>query len=186
MLSMASNWAPHLLGCCELSLLHLLFFMDAISKGVRLVFCVGTSCRPCKPGRMYPCKSMSVLASDPNSWAEVTWTESTGQICLFSALSKCFQVISESCLVSLFVLFLMQDLENSNYLLRSNIGEKFWVSSFILRLKVPGVHCRPVWRSSELFKTQKSLMNEISSDPTNRECHKSISLLFSLIHLLLS
>lgn len=122
MLSMASNWAPHLLGCCELSFLHLLFFMDAIRKGVRLVFCVGTSC---KPGRMCPCKSMSVLASDPSSWAEVTWTESTGQICLFSALSKCFQVISESCLFPLFVLFLMQDLENSNYLLRSNIGEKF-------------------------------------------------------------
>lgn len=44
---------------------RLLFFTDAIRKGVRLVFCVSVPFRPCNPGRKCPCKSTSVLASAP-------------------------------------------------------------------------------------------------------------------------
>lgn len=72
---MASNRAPHLLGFCELSRLHLLFFVDAVRKGVRLIFYVGISFRPYNPGRMCPRKSASVLASIPSSCTEVTQTE---------------------------------------------------------------------------------------------------------------
>ena len=82
---------------------HLLFFTDALRKGVRLVFCVDVSFRPCNPGRMSPCKSMSGLASVPSSCTEATQTERVRrQLCLLSAPSKGFLVRSEPHLVPVF------------------------------------------------------------------------------------
>lgn len=171
---MASSRAPHLPGCCYLSLLHLLCFMDALRKDVRLVFYVGTSFRPCTPGRMCSQKSMPVLASDPSSCTEATQTESTGQICLFSAASKCFQVMSESHLVP-FCLFVFNTRsrefkQSAEVKHRGRILSSlclFWGLRPRGSLTVQG-------RAHQNYNGQKSLTIEISSDPMSYE---------SLIHL---
>lgn len=78
---------------CFVFSLCLLFFMDAIRKGVRLVFCVSISFRPCDRGRMCPCESMSVLASVPGSCTEVIRTERIRETDL--AVLRPFQVLPD-------------------------------------------------------------------------------------------